>query len=118
MTSYDDCPWLAQYAPVVVPDTAPEFTDALSMFRAAVEGAADATVVSSFDRRLTLREQFGVSIRSMCRLTETTSASHAVPWGAGVHLDPASALSAGVPFPDAMARIVNEDGRGTRRVPR
>ena len=56
MTSYEDRPWLAQYAPGVPPCLAPEFTDALSMFRAAVDGAPDATAVSYFDGRLTLRE--------------------------------------------------------------
>ena len=56
MTSYDDRPWLARYGPGVPADLTPEFTDALSMFRAAVERAPDATAVSYFDGRLTLRE--------------------------------------------------------------
>jgi long-chain acyl-CoA synthetase len=56
LTSYEDRPWLARYGPGVPADLAPEFTDALSMFRAAVVRAPEATAVSYFDGRLTLRE--------------------------------------------------------------
>jgi long-chain acyl-CoA synthetase len=56
VTSHDDRPWLAQYVPGVPPDLAPEFTDALSMFRAAVRRSPDATAVSYFDSRLSLRD--------------------------------------------------------------
>jgi len=41
VTSYEDRPWLAQYGPGVPSDLAPEFTDALTMFRAAVERARE-----------------------------------------------------------------------------
>ena len=56
MTFHEDRPWLAQYAPGVPPDIEPEFTDALSMFRASVGRAPGATAVSYFDGRLTLRD--------------------------------------------------------------
>ncbi len=56
MTSYEDRPWLARYGPGVPPDLAPEFSDALSMFRAALERAPESIAASYFDGRLTLRE--------------------------------------------------------------
>ncbi len=68
MTSYEDRPWLAQYAPGVPACPAPEFTDALSMFRAAVEGRPEATAVSYFDGRLTLRELDEMSDALACAL--------------------------------------------------
>jgi len=56
VTSYDDRPWLAHYARRVPHCTTPEFPDALSMFRAALERVPETTAVSYFDGRLTLRE--------------------------------------------------------------
>ncbi len=57
------------------------------------------------------REQFGIRIHSMYGLTETTSPSHAVPFGATAPVDPTSgALSVGVPVTSTVARIVG-DGR-------
>ncbi len=56
------------------------------------------------------REQFGIRLHSMYGLTETTSPSHAVPYGATAPVDPASgALSVGVPVPSTIARIVGDD---------
>ncbi|MBC7679572.1 MAG: AMP-binding protein [Pseudorhodobacter sp.] len=55
-------------------------------------------------------EQFGIRIHSMYGLTETTSPSHAVPYGADAPVDPTSgALSVGVPVPSTVSRIVGED---------
>ena len=56
MSSYDEQPWLAQYTTGVPSEFEPEFTDALAMFRAAVERAPDATAVSYFDGRLSLHD--------------------------------------------------------------
>ena len=52
----DERPWLAQYPPWLEADPAPEFTDALTMFRATVGRAPDATSVTYFDGRLTTRD--------------------------------------------------------------
>jgi long-chain acyl-CoA synthetase len=55
-------------------------------------------------------EQFGIRIHSMYGLTETTSPSHAVPFGATAPVDPTSgALSVGVPVPSTVATVVDED---------
>ena len=55
-------------------------------------------------------DQFGIRIHSMYGLTETTSPSHAVPYGAEAPVDPTSgALSVGVPVPSTVSRIVGED---------
>jgi long-chain acyl-CoA synthetase len=51
-----DRPWLAAYGEGIPADLTPEHRDALSMFRAAVARAPDATAVSYFDGRLSLRE--------------------------------------------------------------
>ena len=56
MNSFGTRPWLAQYPPELDPDPVPEFTDALAMFRATVERAPDATAVTYFDGRLTVRD--------------------------------------------------------------
>jgi long-chain acyl-CoA synthetase len=56
------------------------------------------------------QDQFGVKIHSMYGLTETTSPSHAVPFGSSAPVDPTSgALSVGVPVPSTLARIVGDD---------
>ena len=58
------------------------------------------------------QEQFGIRIHSMYGLTETTSPSHAVPFGAQAPVDPVSgALAVGVPVPSTVSRIVGDDGQ-------
>jgi long-chain acyl-CoA synthetase len=52
----DERRWLAQYPPGLPADPAPEFTDALAMFRATVERAPEATIVTYFDGHLTVRD--------------------------------------------------------------
>ncbi|MEU0515471.1 AMP-binding protein [Amycolatopsis sp. NPDC006125] len=55
---------------------------------------------------------FGAYIHNCYGLTETTSPSHAVPFGVEAPVDPASgALSVGVPVYDTVVRVVDEDGR-------
>lgn len=63
-----------------------------------------------------LVEQFqartGAYIHNLYGLTETTSPSHAVPFGAQAPVDAASgALSVGLPIPGAVVRIVDEHGQ-------
>ncbi|ROS41928.1 class I adenylate-forming enzyme family protein [Amycolatopsis thermoflava] len=54
---------------------------------------------------------FGTYIHNCYGLTETTSPSHAVPFGVEAPVDPASgALSVGVPVYDTVVRVVDEDG--------
>ncbi len=58
------------------------------------------------------QQQFGIRIHSMYGLTETTSPSHAVPFGAQAPVDPVSgALAVGVPVPSTVSRIVGDDGQ-------
>jgi long-chain acyl-CoA synthetase len=54
--SYTDRPWLARYRPGTPSALTAEFTDALSMFLAAVERAPDRPLVHYFDRTLTVRD--------------------------------------------------------------
>ncbi|MEU0470246.1 AMP-binding protein [Amycolatopsis sp. NPDC006131] len=55
---------------------------------------------------------FGTYVHNCYGLTETTSPSHAVPFGVEAPVDPASgALSVGVPVYDTVVRVVDEDGR-------
>ncbi|MCV2488835.1 AMP-binding protein [Geodermatophilus sp. YIM 151500] len=55
---------------------------------------------------------FGHYIHNIYGLTETTSPSHAVPFGADAPVDEASgALSVGVPLFDTVVRIVDDEGR-------
>jgi long-chain acyl-CoA synthetase len=55
---------------------------------------------------------FGTYIHNIYGLTETTSPSHAVPFGADAPVDEASgALSVGAPLYDTMVRIVGDDGQ-------
>jgi long-chain acyl-CoA synthetase len=57
-------------------------------------------------------DQFGHYIHNIYGLTETTSPSHAVPFGATAPVDPTSgALSVGVPIYDTVVRVVADDGR-------
>jgi long-chain acyl-CoA synthetase len=55
---------------------------------------------------------FGHYIHNIYGLTETTSPSHAVPFGADAPVDAASgALSVGVPIYNTVVRIVDDEGR-------
>ncbi|MBW3657036.1 MAG: AMP-binding protein [Actinobacteria bacterium] len=55
---------------------------------------------------------FGAYIHPIYGMTETTSPSHAVPFGERAPVDPGTgALSIGVPVPETRCRIVGEDGR-------
>ncbi|MEN3270828.1 AMP-binding protein [Pseudonocardia sp.] len=56
MSIYDERPWLARYDHGQPHDIEPEFTDALSMFRATVERNPDGDVIRYFDGRITLRK--------------------------------------------------------------
>ncbi len=56
MTIYDEKPWLARYDKGQPRDLELEFSDALAMFKAAVERNPDGDVVRYFDGRITLRE--------------------------------------------------------------
>ena len=56
------------------------------------------------------RDACGTYIHNIYGLTETTSPSHATPFGAEAPVDPASgALSVGVPIYDTVCRIVDDD---------
>jgi len=55
-TLYDSKPWLANYAAEYPATISPVFTDALSMFRAAVARAPDRTAMFYFDGTLTYAE--------------------------------------------------------------
>ncbi|MBN3785972.1 AMP-binding protein [Burkholderia sp. Ac-20353] len=56
MTPYDSKPWLANYATGHLATISPVFTDALSMFRAAVERAPERAAILYFDGVLTYAE--------------------------------------------------------------
>ena len=56
MAPYAARPWRALYTPGLPGDIAPDFADALSLFRAAVARAPDAPAAIYFDGRLTYRE--------------------------------------------------------------
>jgi long-chain acyl-CoA synthetase len=56
MGTYDERPWLPLYADGQPHDIEPEFTDALAMFRAAVQRNPDGDIIRYFDGRITLRE--------------------------------------------------------------
>ncbi|GAA1286922.1 hypothetical protein GCM10009609_61230 [Pseudonocardia aurantiaca] len=55
-SAYDERPWLARYDAGQPADLEPEFTDALAMFRAAVERNPGGDAIRYFDGRITLRE--------------------------------------------------------------
>ena len=55
-SAYAERLWLARYNPGMASDITPDFTDALSMFRAAVAGRADHPLIHYFDRTLTIGE--------------------------------------------------------------
>jgi long-chain acyl-CoA synthetase len=64
------------------------------------------SIVERFEREI------GPYIYNVYGLTETTSPSHAVPFGRRAPVDPVSgALSVGVPIFNAVARILDDDGR-------
>ena len=64
------------------------------------------SIVERFEREV------GPYIHNIYGLTETTSPSHAVPFGRRAPVDPASgALSIGVPVFNTVARIIDDDGR-------
>jgi long-chain acyl-CoA synthetase len=57
-------------------------------------------------------EATGAYIHNVYGLTETTSPSHAVPFGVRAPVDPVSgALSVGVPVFNTVVRVVDEDGK-------
>ncbi|WP_435062136.1 class I adenylate-forming enzyme family protein [Amycolatopsis thermoflava] len=82
--------------------------DALASLRKIYSGGAPIppSTVKAF------QAMFGTYIHNCYGLTETTSPSHAVPFGVEAPVDPASgALSVGVPVYDTVVRVVDEDGR-------
>ena len=80
--------------------------DLSSLAKAYSGGAPIApSIVERFEREV------GPYIHNIYGLTETTSPSHAVPFGRRAPVDPASgALSVGVPVFNTVVRIVGEDG--------
>lgn len=67
--------------------------------------AIPAALVDEFERRL------GAPVHNIYGMTETTSPSHSVPFGAVAPVDPTSgALSVGVPVPDTVVRVVDPEG--------
>ena len=80
--------------------------DLSSLTKAYSGGAPIApSIVERFER------EAGPYIRNIYGLTETTSPSHAVPFGARAPVDPGSgALSIGVPVFNTVARIVDDAG--------
>jgi long-chain acyl-CoA synthetase len=76
----------------------------LSSFRKAYSGGAPVSpaIVENFEKIT------GAYIHNVYGLTETTSPSHAVPWGVRAPVDPDSgALSVGVPVPNTTCRVVD-----------
>lgn len=58
------------------------------------------------------QKQFGAYIHNIYGMTETTSPTHAVPFGAQAPVDPATgALSVGVPVCGAVVHIVDDEGK-------
>ncbi len=56
-------------------------------------------------------QQFGAYIHNIYGMTETTSPTHAVPFGAQAPVDPSTgALSVGVPVCGALVQICDDDG--------
>ena len=56
MSVYDSKPWLSCYDPDQPAEISPEFTDALSMFRASVNRNPDGDLIRYFGGRITARE--------------------------------------------------------------
>jgi long-chain acyl-CoA synthetase len=82
------------------------FDDFASLERVYSGGAPiPPSVVEEFERR------FGIYVHNGYGLTETTSPSHVVPFGARAPVDPVSgALSIGVPVFNTVARVQRDDG--------
>lgn len=92
---------------IAIANTPGVIREDLSSLRSTYSGGAPVT--PAWAQRF--RDQFGIRIHSMYGLTETTSPSHAVPFGATAPVDPTrGALSVGIPVPSTVARIVGEDG--------
>jgi long-chain acyl-CoA synthetase len=81
--------------------------DLSSLTKAYSGGAPIApSIVDRFEREV------GPYIRNVYGLTETTSPSHAVPFGRRAPVDPASgALSVGVPVFNTVVRILDDEGQ-------
>ena len=82
-------------------------TGSLPALRAAYSGGAPIApaVVEAFEQR------FGTYIHNIYGLTETTSPSHAVPFGQRAPVDPGTgALSVGKPVFDTVSRLLDEAG--------
>jgi long-chain acyl-CoA synthetase len=80
----------------------------LSSLRSVYSGGAPVT--PAWAQRFA--DDYGVRLHSMYGLTETTSPSHAVPFGASAPVDPGTgALSVGVPVPSTVSRVVDDDRR-------
>ena len=81
--------------------------DLSSLTKAYSGGAPIApSIVERFEREV------GPYIRNVYGLTETTSPSHAVPFGRRAPVDPASgALSVGVPVFNTVVRILDDEGQ-------
>ncbi|HET9079143.1 MAG TPA: AMP-binding protein [Trebonia sp.] len=81
--------------------------DLSSLTKAYSGGAPIApSIVERFEREV------GPYIHNVYGLTETTSPSHAVPFGRRAPVDPASgALSVGVPVFNTVVRILDDDGK-------
>ncbi len=71
MSSYDAKPWLSRYDPDQPAEISPEFTDALSMFRASVSRNPDGDAIRYFGGRITSREldelsdAFAIALRDL-----------------------------------------------------
>ncbi len=68
MSAYDQKPWLARYSPGVPADLAPEFPDALSMFRHALARDPARTLIYYFDSSLAIGEIDRLSDGLACAL--------------------------------------------------
>ena len=88
-------------------DPAVADADLSSLTKAYSGGAPIApSIVERFEREV------GPYIHNVYGLTETTSPSHAVPFGRRAPVDPASgALSVGVPVFNTVVRILGDDGQ-------
>jgi long-chain acyl-CoA synthetase len=88
-------------------DPAAAAADLSSLTKAYSGGAPIApSMVERFEREV------GPYIHNVYGLTETTSPSHAVPWGRRAPVDPASgALSVGVPVFNTVVRILDDEGK-------
>ena len=82
--------------------------ETFSSFRILYSGGAPISPTAA----IAVEKATGVVLHNIYGLTETTSPSHAVPLGAETPVDPTSgALSVGVPVPNTVVRICDEDGK-------